>query len=144
MTLASLGMDSTSIIHVTSVSDQGILDQAGSKPFDVLVASPRLRLVYEQVAADESAASEPRLRGLPTSTTTDLVFISRMLTAPDPAPGGLGVIIPVANRAIGLLEKLLRQQLVEENLIDAVIALPTNLFIGGERLQRRSSSGLAR
>jgi len=63
----------------------------------------------------------------------DYAFITHMIevTFPDPHENGrVGVIVPHGVLFRGGAEGQIRQHLIEENLLDAVIGLPPNLFYG--------------
>ena len=69
------------------------------------------------------AASRPRAR----ATTPSSPTWSKSALADD---GRVGVIVPHGVLFRGGSEGLIRQRLIEENLLEAVIGLPTNLFFG--------------
>jgi type I restriction enzyme M protein len=72
-------------------------------------------------------------RGIPPKSAGDYAFITHMIetTYTDPAQNGrVGVIAPHGVLFRGGAEGLIRRKLVEENLLDAVIGLPPNLFFG--------------
>ena len=72
-------------------------------------------------------------RGIPPKSAGDYAFITHMIetTYTDPAQNGrVGVIVPHGVLFRGGAEGLIRRKLVEENLLDAVIGLPPNLFFG--------------
>jgi type I restriction enzyme M protein len=101
--------------------------------FNVVVANPPFSL--DKWGA-ESAAADPfdRFhRGIPPASKGDYAFISHMIetTLLDPAQNGrVGVIVPHGVLFRGGSEGRIRQQLIAENLLDAVIGLPENLFYG--------------
>ena len=69
------------------------------------------------------AASRPRAR----ATTPSSPTWSRSALADD---GRVGVIVPHGVLFRGGAEGLIRQKFIEENLLEAVIGLPANLFFG--------------
>ena len=72
-------------------------------------------------------------RGIPPKGAGDYAFITHMIemTYTDPAQNGrVGVIGPHGVLFRGGAEGQIRRELVEENLLDAVIGLPPNLFFG--------------
>ena len=101
--------------------------------FNVVVANPPFSL--DKWGA-EMAAADPfdRFhRGIPPASKGDYAFISHMIetTLLDPAQNGrVGVIVPHGVLFRGGSEGRIRQQLIAENLLDAVIGLPENLFYG--------------
>ncbi|HEY0664544.1 MAG TPA: N-6 DNA methylase, partial [Gallionella sp.] len=74
-------------------------------------------------------------RGIPPKSKGDYAFILHMVETLKPAgtnhPGGrMGVVVPHGVLFRGSSEGKIRQQLVDENLLDAVIGLPEKLFYG--------------
>ncbi|MEN9936328.1 MAG: hypothetical protein RLZZ387_2907 [Chloroflexota bacterium] len=101
--------------------------------FHVVVANPPFSLDKwgaEHAAADRFGRFH---RGVPPASKGDYAFISHMIetTFIEPSQRGrVGVIVPHGVLFRGGAEGRIRQQLVEENLLDAVIGLPENLFYG--------------
>lgn len=101
--------------------------------FNVVVANPPFSL--DKWGA-ENAAADPFgrfARGVPPASKGDYAFISHMIetTYLDPTQNGrVGVIVPHGVLFRSGSEGRIRQQLIEENLLDAVIGLPENLFYG--------------
>ncbi len=67
--------------------------------------------------------------GCPPRSYGDLAFVQHMLASLAPA-GMLGVVVPLGILFRGGTEKLIRRGLVEDDLIEAVISLGSNLFYG--------------
>jgi type I restriction enzyme M protein len=101
--------------------------------FNVVVANPPFSLDKwgaESAAADRFGRFK---RGMPPISKGDYAFISHMIetTYLDPTEHGrVGVVVPHGVLFRGGAEGRIRQQLIEENLLDAVIGLPVNLFFG--------------
>ena len=101
--------------------------------FNVVVANPPFSLDKwgaESAAADRFSRFH---RGVPPASKGDYAFISHMIetTYLDPTQRGrVGVVVPHGVLFRGGAEGRIRQQLIEENLLDAVIGLPQNLFFG--------------
>lgn len=101
--------------------------------FNVVVANPPFSLDKwgaERAAADRFGRFR---RGVPPASKGDYAFISHMIetTFIEPSQRGrMGVIVPHGVLFRGGAEGRIRQQLIEENLLDAVIGLPENLFYG--------------
>jgi type I restriction enzyme M protein len=101
--------------------------------FNVVVANPPFSL--DKWGADKAAADRfgRFRRGVPPASKGDYAFISHMIetTFIEPSQRGrVGVIVPHGVLFRGGAEGRIRQQLIEENLLDAVIGLPENLFYG--------------
>ncbi len=69
-------------------------------------------------------------RGVPPKTKGDYAFILHMIETLKPKTGRMGVIVPHGVLFRGSSEGAIRQKLIEENLLDAVIGLPEKLFFG--------------
>lgn len=80
-----------------------------------------------------SASSDIRKRFLPSinsKLSTEYAAILHMLSVLDMKEGRLAVIVPSGSLSKGGTEKFVRQRLVEENYIDAVIELPEKVIAG--------------
>ena len=69
-------------------------------------------------------------RGLPPKGKGDFAFISHMVETTSLVNGRVGVVVPHGVLFRGSGEGAIRQRLIEENLLDAVVGLPSNLFFG--------------
>lgn len=98
--------------------------------FDVVVANPPFSLdKWGRERAEEDRFGRFR-RGLPPKTRGDYAFVLHMIETLKPKTGRMGVVVPHGVLFRGSAEAKIRQQLVEENLLDAVIGLPEKLFYG--------------
>jgi type I restriction enzyme M protein len=98
--------------------------------FDVVVANPPFSLEkwgYDGAANDRFGRFR---RGLPPKTKGDYAFILHMIETLKPKSGRMGVVVPHGVLFRGSSEGKIRQQLIEENLLDTVIGLPEKLFYG--------------
>ena len=98
--------------------------------FNVIVANPPFSL--DKWGAD-TAAQDPYnrfWRGTPPRTRGDYAFISHMVEVMNVQDGRVGVVVPHGVLFRGSSEGLIRQRLIEENLLEGVIGLPSNLFFG--------------
>ena len=101
--------------------------------FNVVVANPPFSLDKWGADAAEKDPYNRFWRGIPPKSKGDYAFITHMIetTYTDPAQNGrVGVIVPHGVLFRGGAEGKIRQKLIEENLLDAVIGLPPNLFYG--------------
>lgn len=98
--------------------------------FDVVVANPPFSL--DKWGAEEAAADTFNRyhRGVPPKSKGDYAFISHMIETTFEDKGKVGVIVPHGVLFRGSSESKIRQQLIDENLLEAVIGLPANLFYG--------------
>ncbi len=97
--------------------------------FDVVVANPPFSL--DKWGADELAEDHyHRFEfGLPPKSKGDYAFVQHMLASLN-ENGRMGVVLPHGVLFRGASEGRIRKQIIEHNLLDAVIGLPANLFFG--------------
>ena len=72
--------------------------------------------------------------GVPPTSKGDYAFVLHMLSSLDAENGRMAVVLPHGVLFRGASEGKIRRQLVEMNLLDAVIGLPANLFMEPESL----------
>lgn len=105
-------------------------DSASLKHFDIVVANPPFSLEkWGFDGADADKFSRFR-RGVPPRTKGDYAFILHMIETMKPGTGRMAVVVPNGVLFRGAAEGRIRQKLIEENLLDAVIGLPEKLFYG--------------
>lgn len=100
------------------------------RQFDVVVANPPFSLDkwgHGRAANDRFGRFE---RGIPPKTKGDYAFILHMVETLKPRTGRMAVVVPHGVLFRGSSEGQIRQKLIEENLLDAVIGLPEKLFFG--------------
>lgn len=96
--------------------------------FDVVVANPPFSL--DKWGA-EGAANDQYTRywrGVPPKSKGDYAFITHMIEIAKRQTGRVAVIVPHGVLFRGGSEGAIRKALIEENLLDAVVGLPANLF----------------
>ena len=96
--------------------------------FDVVVANPPFSLDKWGAENAEKDKHKRFWRGIPPKSKGDYGFISHMIEIARPRSGRVAVIVPHGVLFRGGSEGKIRQALIEENLLDAVVGLPTNLF----------------
>jgi type I restriction enzyme M protein len=100
------------------------------KHFDVVVANPPFSLDkwgHDTASADKFGRFR---RALPPKTKGDYAFILHMVETMKPKTGRMAVVAPHGVLFRGSSEGVIRQKLIEENLLDCVIGLPEKLFYG--------------
>ncbi|OOH86192.1 type I restriction-modification system subunit M [Pasteurellaceae bacterium 15-036681] len=114
-----------------TIRNPKLLDSNGQLiKFDIVTANPPFSLDkwgYDDVKQDRFQRFE---RGLPPKTKGDYAFISHMIETLKEHTGRMGVVVPHGVLFRGAAEGKIRQKLIEENLLDAVIGLPEKLFYG--------------
>ncbi len=96
--------------------------------FDICVANPPFSL---KKWGAENAESDPYNRfhrGIPPKDKGDFAFITHMIETVKPKTGRVAVIVPHGVLFRGGAEGKIRQKILEENLVEAVIGLPAGLF----------------
>lgn len=96
--------------------------------FDVAVSSPPFNV---KDWGQEAAATDPYgryRRGVPPRGTADYAFISHMVETLKPGRGRMAVVVSHGVLFRSGAELQIRRQLLEEGLVDAVIALPAKLL----------------
>ncbi len=133
MLLHEMSVTTQHIKWSDTLNDPQILEGDDLMHFNVVVANPPFSL--DKWGAESAANDRYRRfwRGVPPKSKGDYAFITHMIetTFREPSHNGrVGVIVPHGVLFRGSSEGRIRQQLIEENLLDAVIGLPANLFFG--------------
>ena len=103
----------------------GVLDA-----FDRVIANPPFSL---KDWGGDTAGSDPYKRferGVPPKTKGDMAFLLHMVEAVKQRRGMAGVVLPHGVLFRGGSEAKIRESLLKEDLIEAVIGLPAQLFFG--------------
>ena len=97
--------------------------------FDIVVANPPFSL--DKWGADELTNDKfGRFKyGMPPKSKGDYAFVEHMLASLN-VNGTMGVVLPHGVLFRGASEGKIRKAIIEDNLLDAVIGLPANLFFG--------------
>ena len=98
--------------------------------FDVVVANPPFSLKKWGKADAKTDPFDRFHRGLPPKSRGDYAFLSHMIESAVDGTGRVGVIVPHGVLFRSRAEGRIRQALIEENLLDAVVGLPEKLFFG--------------
>lgn len=123
-------MDAADIEWGDTINNPKLIEGDHLMKFDVVVANPPFSL---DKWGHETAANDPFkrfLRGVPPKTKGDFAFILHMIETAVEGSGKVGVIVPHGVLFRGSSEKVIREKLIRENLLEAVIGLPSNLFYG--------------
>jgi type I restriction enzyme M protein len=112
-----------------TIRDPKLRDGSGLMLFDRVIANPPFSL---DDWGREIAENDPYSRfgfGLPPKGKGDLAFIQHMIATTNKT-GMVGVVMPHGVLFRGGAEGDIRKALLKEDLLEAVVGLPTNLFYG--------------
>ncbi len=96
--------------------------------FNCVVANPPFSLDKWGAENAESDQYNRFWRGVPPKSKGDWAFISHMVEIALDKQGRVAVVVPHGVLFRGAAEGRIRRKMIEENLLDAVIGLPGNLF----------------
>ncbi|MEU9931674.1 type I restriction-modification system subunit M [Streptomyces anulatus] len=91
--------------------------------FDVIVANPPYSLKWKPWTDDPRA-----IGGVAPQSSADWAFVQHMIASMDPKKGRAGVVLPHGVLFRGGQEAAIRQSVLDDDLLEAVIGLPANLF----------------
>ncbi|MGI8757480.1 MAG: type I restriction-modification system subunit M [Acidimicrobiales bacterium] len=116
------------IVRGDTLRDPRFLEKSGLRKFDVVVANPPFSLKNWGADAWAGDAYGRAFCGVPPANTADLAWVQHMVASMNPATGRVGVVMPHGVLFRGGAEKAIRQCLIEQDRLEAVIGLPSNLF----------------
>ncbi len=125
------GEDNHKIEWGDTIRNPKLLDKNGDLMlFDIVTANPPFSLDKWGHDTAENDKFDRFRRGVPPKTKGDYAFISHMIETLKPTTGRMGVVVPHGVLFRGSSEGKIREKLINENLLDAVIGLPEKLFYG--------------
>ncbi len=120
--------DAARIEWCDTLNSPALIEDDRLMKFDVVVANPPFSLDKWGAENAEKDKHKRFWRGIPPKSKGDYAFISHMIEIARPRSGRVAVIVPHGVLFRGGSEGKIRQALIEENLLDAVVGLPANLF----------------
>ena len=135
------GFDNATIRWGDTIRNPKLKEGDALMKFDTVVANPPFSLdkwgkvedkdgELTNVSYDPESDKYNRFwRGVPPKSKGDWAFISHMIETLN-ENGKAGVVVPHGVLFRGASEGKIRQKTIEENLLEAVIGLPANLFFG--------------
>lgn len=125
-------MDKVNIAKGDTINSPKYLENDGLMKFDIVVVNPPFSFKKwgGEAATKEKDKYKRFNRGTPPLSKGDYAFISHMIASTYEDNGKAGVVVPHGVLFRGSKEGIIRQALIEENLLEAVIGLPENLFFG--------------
>lgn len=122
------GLDSARIEWGDTLNNPLLRDGDGLMKFDVVVANPPFSLDKWGDKSLENDKYNRFWRGMPPASKGDYAFISHMVETAKAKEGRVAVIVPHGVLFRGSSEGRIRKAFLEENILDAVIGLPSGLF----------------
>lgn len=135
------GFDNATIRWGDTIRNPKLKEGDSLIKFDTVVANPPFSLdkwgkVEDKDGEKTTVSYDPESdkynrfwRGVPPKSKGDWAFITHMIETLN-EHGKAGVVVPHGVLFRGSSERKIRQKTIEENLLEAVIGLPANLFFG--------------
>jgi type I restriction enzyme M protein len=122
------GKDSARLEWGDTLNNPLLVENDKLMKFDLVIANPPFSL--SKWGAENATGDKYNRfhRGIPPKDKGDFAFISHMVEVAKPKSGRVAVIVPHGVLFRGGAEGKIRQAMLEENIIDAVIGLPAGLF----------------
>ncbi len=118
------------IIRGDTIAAPGLLQENGALMlFDRVIANPPFSLDQWGIEHAESDGFRRFSHGVPPKSKGDFAFVQHMIATTN-ATGRAGVIVPHGVLFRGGAEAKIRQSILEQDLFEAIISLPSNLFYG--------------
>lgn len=136
------GFDDATIRWGDTIRNPKLKEGDALMKFDTVVANPPFSLdkwgKVEDKDGDKTTISyDPETdqynrfwRGVPPKSKGDWAFITHMIETTYEGTGKVGVVVPHGVLFRGASEGKIRKKAIEENILEAVIGLPANLFFG--------------
>lgn len=122
------GINDPRIEHCDAIREPRFIEAEGQlRQFDVVLSKPPFGVAdwgYELAERDPFGRYQ---WGVPPKTRGDYAYILHMLASLKPT-GRMGVVVPHGILFRSLSEATIRQRIIEENVLDAVIGLPRKLL----------------
>lgn len=122
------GKDGTRLEWGDTLNNPLLVEDDRLMKFDLVIANPPFSLKKWGAENAENDKYNRFFRGIPPKDKGDFAFISHMIETAKTKSGRVAVIVPHGVLFRGGAEGKIRQSLIEENIIDAVIGLPAGLF----------------
>lgn len=120
--------DSARIEWCDTLNNPALIEGDRLMKFHVVVANPPFSLDKWGAENAESDKFNRFWRGVPPKSKADWAFISHMVESALELEGRVSVVVPHGVLFRGGAEGRIREAMIRENLLDAVIGLPANLF----------------
>lgn len=136
------GFDDATIRWGDTIRNPKLKEGDALMKFDTVVANPPFSLdkwgkVEDKEESKTTVSYDPETdqyarfwRGVPPKSKGDWAFVTHMIETTYEGTGKVGVVVPHGVLFRGASEGKIRKKVIEENLLEAVIGLPANLFYG--------------
>jgi len=123
-------MDSARIEWCDTINNPKLIESDELMRFNVVVANPPFSL--DKWGAEDAAKDKYRRfwRGVPPKSRGDYAFITHMVEIAHEGEGKVGVVVPHGVLFRSSAEGIIRRKFIENNILEAVIGLPAQLFFG--------------
>lgn len=123
-------IDNATIEWGDTLNNPKLIESDNLQQFNVVVANPPFSL--DKWGADDAQNDKYARyhRGIPPKSKADWAFITHMVETAVDDGGRVGVVVPHGVLFRGSSEGKIREAMIKENLLDAVIGLPEKLFFG--------------
>lgn len=120
--------DAARVEWCDTLNSPALIESDHLMKFDIVVANPPFSL--DKWGAEDAAKDQYNRfwRGVPPKSKGDYGFITHMIEIAKRQSGRVAVIVPHGVLFRAGAEGAIRTKLIEENLLDAVVGLPANLF----------------
>ena len=123
------GLGSAKIEKGDTIRDPKSLEGGALRVFDRVIANPPFSLdEWGREVAEHDGYGRFRF-GIPPKTKGDLAFVQHMIATTNKI-GMVGVVMPHGVLFRGAAEGEIRRGILQEDLVEAVVGLPSNLFYG--------------
>ncbi len=122
------GKDSARIEWGDTLNNPLLVEDDRLMKFDLVISNPPFSLKKWGAENAENDKYNRFFRGVPPKDKGDFAFIAHMVETAKTKSGRVAVIVPHGVLFRGGAEGKIRQALLEENIVDAVIGLPAGLF----------------
>jgi len=123
------GISGARIEKGDTIRDPKLLQKGKLLDYDIVIANPPFSLKNWGMESAESDQFRRFKYGLPPQSYGDFAFVQHMIATLRPS-GRAGIVLPHGVLFRGGAEGKIRQGLIEEDLVEAVLGLPSNLFYG--------------
>lgn len=124
------GIEDFQIVRGDTLRVPAFLENDQMKQFDCVIANPPFSLKEWGVDVWTSDAYGRNIAGVPPASNGDMAWVQHMIRSMKGDTGRMAVVLPHGALFRKGAEGRIRQYLIEQNLLEAVIGLGANIFYG--------------